>query len=124
MSLTTLIAIWGAGLSTFLAFWKERPSAYIRYDHFSCAGLIDVSVENRTDSDVIVRGAQVLFCQGVKVIFGDSIEENLLVSWAGRAHCFGRAAVAPSRSTFREMCTDAVFTSRRFLGDGSAVWWR
>jgi hypothetical protein len=35
MSLTTLIAIWGAGLSTFLAFWKDRPSAYIRYDDFS-----------------------------------------------------------------------------------------
>jgi hypothetical protein len=32
MSLTTIIAIWGAGLSTFLAFWKDRPCYYIRYD--------------------------------------------------------------------------------------------
>ena len=77
MSLTTLIAIWGAGLSTFLAFWKDRPSAYIRYDDFSSAGMVDVSVENRSDADVIVRGAHVLFCHGVKVIFGDSIGENL-----------------------------------------------
>lgn len=77
MSLTTLIAIWGAGLSTFLAFWRDRPSAYIRYDDFSGAGLIDVSVENRSDTDVLVLGAHVSFYRNVKVIFGDSIRENL-----------------------------------------------
>jgi hypothetical protein len=60
MSLTTIIAIWGAGLSTFLAFWKDRPCYYMRYDDFASSGLIDVSVENRGDADIIVRGALVL----------------------------------------------------------------
>lgn len=61
MSLTTLIALWGAGLSTYLEFWKDRPSVYIRYDDFSGAGLIDVSVENR--GDVIVRWQMYCFAR-------------------------------------------------------------
>jgi hypothetical protein len=77
MSLTTIIALLGAGLSTFLAFWKDRPSHHIRYDDFANAGLIEVSVENRSDADIIVRGARVLSRRGVKVIFGDSIRENI-----------------------------------------------
>jgi hypothetical protein len=83
MSLTTIIASWGAGLSTFLAFWKDRPCYYIRYNDFASAGLIDISVENRSDADIIVRGARVLFCQDCKMIFGDPIRE-IISSQLGR----------------------------------------
>jgi hypothetical protein len=77
ISLTTVIAIWGAALSTYLALWRDRPFVHIRYDDFAGSGLIDVSVENRGDVDVVLRHKHVLFCREIKVIFGESIPENL-----------------------------------------------
>ncbi len=84
MSLTTLIAIWGAGLSTYLALWRNCPFAHIRHDDFASKGLIDVLIENRSDVDVIVRGAWVLFGKNVEVSIGDSVRD-IVYSKSGRS---------------------------------------
>jgi len=88
--LTTFIAIWGAGLSTYLALWRDRPFVHIRYDDFAGSGLIEVSVENRGEIDVVLRRVVVLFCPEAKVIFGESIRENLM-SQLGRPGTLIRA---------------------------------
>lgn len=85
--LTAALAIYGALLSTFLAwleYRRDRPLAHIRYDDFAREGLIDVLVENRSDVDVIVRGARVLFGKGVKVTVGDAVRD-VIASQLGRS---------------------------------------
>lgn len=78
--LTTVLAIYGALLSSVLAwleYRKGRPLAYIRYDDFVSKGLIEVSVDNRSGVDIVLRRPRILFSDNVKVIVGDSIRENL-----------------------------------------------
>ena len=86
--LTILVAIYAALLSTLLA-WLEyrrgRPLARIRYDDFASKGLIDVSVENRSEVDVVVRGARVLLANDVKVIVGGSVRDTVFSLLGGHS---------------------------------------
>jgi hypothetical protein len=59
----------------WLEYQKGRPLTLIRYDDFASKGLIDVLVDNRSEIDVIVRGARVLFDKDVKVSVGDSVHD-------------------------------------------------
>jgi hypothetical protein len=86
--LTTLVAIYGALLSSILAwleYRKGRPLAHIRYDDFAGKGLIDVSVVNRSDVDIVLRRPRILFTNEVKIIVGESIRENLTSLFYGNS---------------------------------------
>ena len=121
ISLTTLIAIWGAGLSTYLALWRDRPFARIRYDDFAGSGLIDVSVENRDEIDIVLRRVVVLFCPEAKAILGESIRENLM-SQLGRPGTLIQAG-GSCTITFdlSPVARNAESTLLRFPADHSAV---
>jgi hypothetical protein len=72
--LTDLLAIWGAGLSTVLAwleYRRNRPLTHIRSDDFASKGLIDVSIENRGDAAIVLRSVYVLFGKEVDASFED-----------------------------------------------------
>ena len=76
--LTILVAIYGAA-----RYISRVAGVSKRYDDFASKGLIDVLVENRSDVDVIVRGARVLFGKDVKVTVGDSVHDVLVSQLGG-----------------------------------------
>ena len=91
--LTTLLAIWGAGLSTVLAwleYRRNRPLTHILSDGFASKGLIDVSVENRGEAAIVLRGVHVLFGKEVDASIEDQAR-NQVFSLLGRKSRLVRA---------------------------------
>jgi hypothetical protein len=73
MTLTTFIALWGAVLSTILAwveFRRNRPLTRVRYgDERGNPGMAEVLVENRGEVEIEVGPARVLVGKVENVIF-------------------------------------------------------
>jgi hypothetical protein len=122
--LTTLLAIWGAGLSTALAwleYRRDRPLTHILSDGFASKGLIDVSVENRGDAAIVVRCVRVLFGKEVDASIEDPAR-NQVFSLLGRQGRLVRAGESltvtfhlPDGST-RRGCYFALISWRRLSG--------
>ena len=54
-----------------------RPLTRVLYDDFARKGLIDVSVENRSDVDIFLRRARILFGNEVGVFVDGSIPDTI-----------------------------------------------
>jgi hypothetical protein len=80
MMITVLLAVYGALLSTILA-WLEyrrgRPLARIIPHHPMIDEFINVSIENRSEVDIVLRRVRVLLGGDVGVFTGDSLPETI-----------------------------------------------